>query len=295
MEMHQIRYFLAVSEQLNFTRAAEECRVAQPSLTRAVKLLEEELGGELFRRERRLTHLTEFGERMLPLMRQCYEAAASAKKLASTMRSGEVTPLSLALSRTIDMSILARPLAELYRALPGLELKILRGAGEDIVDYLREGEAELAVAGPLQGGWDRLDAWSLFSDPFTLVASHEHKFTQRAAVEVGDLAGEKFLLRPYCESARELNQILQGHGLAAQGHHQVVSEHDLIALLEARIGVGVLPLSLPCGDKLRRVAIEGVDLCRKVQLYGVAGRQRSPAAGVLVKLLRAHDWRPTLQ
>ena len=66
MEMHQVRYFLALSRTLNFTRAAEECHVAQPSLTRAIKQLEEELGAELFRRERNLTHLTEFGNRMLP-------------------------------------------------------------------------------------------------------------------------------------------------------------------------------------------------------------------------------------
>jgi DNA-binding transcriptional LysR family regulator len=52
MEMHQVRYFLAVARTLNFTRAAEECHVAQPSLTRAIRQLEGELGGDLFRRER---------------------------------------------------------------------------------------------------------------------------------------------------------------------------------------------------------------------------------------------------
>ena len=52
MEMHQVRYFLAVARTLNFTRAAEECNVAQPSLTRAIRQLEEELGGDLFRRDR---------------------------------------------------------------------------------------------------------------------------------------------------------------------------------------------------------------------------------------------------
>ena len=52
MEMHQVRYFLAVAEELNFTRAAEQCNVTQPSLSRAIKLLEEELGGQLFYRER---------------------------------------------------------------------------------------------------------------------------------------------------------------------------------------------------------------------------------------------------
>ena len=61
MEMHQIRYFLALCEELNFTRAAERCNVAQPSLTRAIRLLEEEFGGGLVNRERANTHLTELG------------------------------------------------------------------------------------------------------------------------------------------------------------------------------------------------------------------------------------------
>ena len=61
MEMHQVRYFVALCETLNFTRAAEKCNVTQPSLTRAIKLLEDELGGPLFNRERNQTHLTELG------------------------------------------------------------------------------------------------------------------------------------------------------------------------------------------------------------------------------------------
>ena len=61
MEMHQVRYFLAVARALNFTRAAEECNVAQPSLTRAIRQLEDELGGDLFRRERPHAQLTELG------------------------------------------------------------------------------------------------------------------------------------------------------------------------------------------------------------------------------------------
>jgi DNA-binding transcriptional LysR family regulator len=64
MEMHQVRYFLAVARTLNFTKAADHCNVAQPSLTRAVKQLEAELGGDLFRRERP-AQLTELGQRML--------------------------------------------------------------------------------------------------------------------------------------------------------------------------------------------------------------------------------------
>src|SRR5882724_7842369 len=66
MEMHQVRYFLAVAEELNFTRAAEKCNVSQPSLSRAIQMLEQEFGGPLFWRERGRTHLTELGQMIRP-------------------------------------------------------------------------------------------------------------------------------------------------------------------------------------------------------------------------------------
>src|SRR5271155_535967 len=98
METHQVRYFLAVTRTLSFTRAAEECDVAQPSLTRAVKKLEDELGGPLFHRERARTHLTELGRAMLPHIEQSYLAAQSARALAEALKRGDVAPLRLGLT-----------------------------------------------------------------------------------------------------------------------------------------------------------------------------------------------------
>src|SRR5512147_1498960 len=106
MEMHQIRYFLAVSRTLNFTRAAEECNVAQPSLTRAIKLLEFELGGDLFRRERPKTMLTPLGENMYPLLKQCYDSAQSARALAGMISDGEAGALKLAVSSGIELGMI---------------------------------------------------------------------------------------------------------------------------------------------------------------------------------------------
>jgi LysR family transcriptional regulator, hydrogen peroxide-inducible genes activator len=71
MEMYQIRYFLAVAESLNFTRAAERCNVTQSALTRAIQKLEEELGGLLLWRVRNLTHLSDLGRLMKPLWPGC--------------------------------------------------------------------------------------------------------------------------------------------------------------------------------------------------------------------------------
>src|SRR5215468_3729879 len=107
MEMHQVRYFLATVSELNFTKAAERCNVTQPSLTRAIKQLEDEFGGDLFRRERPQAQLTE--------LEQCYESALGARSLAAAIKSGEVGMLKLALSRTINPELIISHLAELRR------------------------------------------------------------------------------------------------------------------------------------------------------------------------------------
>ena len=158
MEMHQVRYFLAVARALNFTRAAEECHVAQPSLTRAIRQLEGELGGDLFRRERPQAQLTELGQRMLPLLKQCYESALSARLLASAIKKGEVGSLRLALSRTIDPSLVTPHVVELGKLFQGLELKLLRGTGVEVLEYLKKGEVELGLAAQIGEEWERLDS-----------------------------------------------------------------------------------------------------------------------------------------
>src|SRR5262245_12112703 len=145
MEMHQVRYFLAVARALNFTRAAEECNVAQPSLTRAIRQLEAELGGDLFRRERPQAQLTELGLRMHPLLRQCYESALGARSLASSLKSGEVGSLRLALSHSIDLALITPQLQELKQHFNRLEVKFMRGASAEIAEDLKNGQAEHAI------------------------------------------------------------------------------------------------------------------------------------------------------
>jgi DNA-binding transcriptional LysR family regulator len=290
MEMHQIRYFLAVSRTLNFTHAADECHVAQPSLSRAIKKLEEELGGDLFRRERALTHLTELGRMMLPLLSQSYESAMSAKTLASNYRKAVCAPLRIALSHTINLGILVRSLTELVKALPGLELSFFRGTANEISDALKSDKSELAIAGPLSKEWARFDVWPLFVEPFELVLYKSHPLAERNQVHLDLLATVRLLPRPYCELFAEMQARLAEHGLRQSAGDQVVSDQDMLTLLESNVGVSIMPSTSPRAPSLKSLRIDGLDIKRTVFLYSVAGRKRSPAAATLVKLLRAADW-----
>ena len=149
MEMQQIRYFIAVAKTLNFTQAAKDCNVTQPSLSRAIKTLEDELGGLLFRRERSLTHITDLGGMMLPILTQCYESALAAKALATSYKKGVTAPLRLALSHTVNITLLVPALTELVKIFPGIELQFFRGTGSEVAERLKSGGCDLAIA----SGW----------------------------------------------------------------------------------------------------------------------------------------------
>jgi len=290
MEMHQVRYFLAVARTLNFTRAADECNVAQPSLTRAIQQLEGELGGDLFRRERPHARLTELGERMLPLLRQCYDSALGARSLASSIKSGEVGSLRIALSATVEVALLMPHILELRKHFGRLQLKLFRGTGAQVADFMKNGEAELAVASTLGDAWDRLDEWPLFTEGFTLVARGGHRLAVLDAINFSDLREEPILMRTYCEQFEDLAKLLRGESLDIDHAHEVASAGDLAAFIEQGLGVAFAPRTAAFTDSYFRASVVGLDFRRTVFLYGVAGRQRTPVANMIMKMLRGADW-----
>lgn len=290
MEMHQVRYFLAVARVLNFTRAAEECHVAQPSLTRAIRQLEGELGGDLFRRERPHAQLTELGQRMLPLLKQCYDSALSARSLASAIKKGEVGSLRLAISHTIDTSLVTPHVIELGKLFEGLDLKIVRGNSAQVLDHLKSGDVELGLAAQIGDDWDRLDRWPLFAEDFQLLVRKTHALAARSNISIDDLRTERLMIRTYCETTETLLDMLRALDFDVARFHEVSAESDLLSLLEAGFGVALAPRSSQTPAALARVAVDGLELQRTIYLYGVAGRQRTTIAAALMKMLRAYDW-----
>ncbi len=290
MEMHQVRYFLAVARVLNFTRAADECNVTQPSLTRAIKQLEAELGGDLFRRERPAAQLTELGQRMHPLLKQCYEAAIGARQLASSFKSGEIGALRIALTHSVDLSLLIPHLDQIKRLFNRLEFRFLRGNSREVGEFLKKGEAELGIAADIGEEWDRLDTWPLFTEGFQLVVNRRHPLAGSDGINFEDLRTQQILSRNYCEHAEQLNTSFRDRGLDVGQSHAISSERDLIELLEADIGIAVVPRSSSMPESLKRANVNGFDIRRTVNLYGVAGRERTAVASAVMRMLRGANW-----
>jgi DNA-binding transcriptional LysR family regulator len=290
LEMHHIRYFLAVSETLNLTKAAERCNVAQPALTRAIKALEGELGGELLRRERALSHLTELGQRILPMLRQCYETALAAKMVAASIRDGEAAPLSIAVSHAVALNHFAPTLRELSRAVPGLEVKLRRGSGSEVVELLKSGIAELAITGPLDQTWSRLDEFPLFVEPFGLVVDRTHRLASRDKAEFKDLASENLLINTGCEMIQELRTCLEANGFLGRTTHEVATQEDVLILVKAGLGVAIIPVGAVEANGVCHIPLKQLNVVRTVSVHTVAGRQRAIACATLFNMLRAADW-----
>ena len=292
MEMQQVRYFLGVARTLNFTRAAEECNVTQPALTRAIKQLEDELGGELIRREGRNTHLTDLGNRMLPLLQQCYESALTAKTLATKIKKGEVSSLSIAVSRTLDLELILSALAEMHRSFPGIQLKLRRGTGAQIAAMLKNGEVHLAIGGPMGESWDRLEVWPMFSEAFDLVVGSNHDLAMRNEIDLDIelIRDMRFLVHADADPAECDPDHLDAAGINLDHAHEVDSVRDLEALVVAQFGVALMPASTLNSSGVKHLNCSALDLRRTVAISSVAGRPRSREAAALLSLIRSADW-----
>jgi DNA-binding transcriptional LysR family regulator len=231
---------------------------------------------------------------MHPLLKQCYEAAIGARSLASSFKSGEIGALRIALTHSVDLSLLIPFLNEIKRQFNRLEFKFLRGNSREVAEMLKKGDAELGIAAELGQDWDRLDTWPLFTEDFQLVVSRQHRLADRDSVAFEDLRSESLLSRNYCEHADSLGASLREHGLDVDRSHEISSERDLIELVEADIGIAVVPNTSPLPESVKRTPVEGLDARRTVHLYGVAGRERTAVASAVMRMLRGADWRQHL-
>jgi len=288
MEMHQVRYFLAAARLLNFTRAAIECNVSQPSLTKAIQKLEEEFGAPLFRRERARTHLTELGKAMLPHLERSFEAAQTAKQMARGMGRAEIAPLSLGVARTVEHAMLEHVLAELGKSLSGLELALASGSSRELLEMAMAGSLDLVIIEMPEETPDRLDCWPLFADAWCVVTRADHPFamappTSPAVLEEEtwiDLAGD---------GCAALARIATQGGAAIDVRHQAQGATQLRQMVQAGLGCGWTPRSL-AAPPLSAILLPFGSVETRFVLASVSGRRRSVAAEAFLRVARAQDW-----
>src|SRR6201987_3705271 len=289
MEFHQVRYFLALAATLNFTRAAEQCNVTQPALTKGVQKLEQELGGQLIYRERQLTQLTDLGKEVLPMLERTLASAETVRRRAREFRRKEVAPLKIGLAPSISASLLLDPIAEIAKFVPGLQVELREGAAEKLVELLLEGEINAAMVGDVQDIPARIDDWLLFEERYVAVLAPTHQLANRPSIGIDDLRETVLLERSGCDVAPKRQRSYFPEEPPRLGH---CSGHDLHLQHMAAAGFGVMlaPEHMPRLPTLKTIPLEGEPVLREVRLLAVQGRRYSPALDAFIKVTRLRDW-----
>jgi len=291
MEMHQIRYFLAVCEELNFTRAAERCNVAQPSLTRAIKLLEEELGGVLFHRERANTHLSELGRMVRPHVQQVYDQAQEAKRQALDFKKLKRTILKVGVMCTIPPGQLVDLICGVQSRHPGIELEIIDSSARVLEERLVGGELEIAIyCPPLNRSDERLHYMPLFREQFLVVLPVGHPLAERNAIRARDLNGIRYLNRINCEFTGYAGPEWQERGLDYEMAYRSERDDWILAMIASGLGFGFMPESCVQHPMVVGRPMIEPEFWREVSLVTVRGRPHSPAVGALVREAMRARW-----
>ncbi len=281
MELHQIRYFLAVSETSSFTRAAARCNVSQPALTTAIKKLEQELGSQLFLRERRGAKLTSLGAMVLPRFQRIAKESSSILETAESHQRLQQVPLRVGVLETIGPSRLAADLAEFRSRAPGVELEIRVEPHQSLIAALHEAELDCGITNVTSEPKDWMVIKPLYEEPYRVALPPGHPLGDRAQLELAELSGEPYIDRLACELREQVTALCATRNVELYAIYRTKREAWIECLVRAGIGFALLPEhSILSADTISRPLIEP-SVSRTISLVRSADRAISPAARIL--------------
>jgi DNA-binding transcriptional LysR family regulator len=240
MDIRSLACFVAVAEDLHFRRAADRLNMTQPSLSQRIRVLEEEVGVELFVRDRRHVALTPAGEAFLEPARRSIESATVAKEQALRAMRGEVGRLRLGFTVIAFYGRLPEAVRMFRQKHPDIEVELVEMISPLLEDALLGGTLDLAVLHP------PLENPQLFTHPLpperlVLALPSNHRLAERGKIQLTDLADEPLLLAPRRIGPHFFDRLIgyfQSKGITPNVVQEVSPMTSLSALVAAGTGVG---------------------------------------------------------
>jgi DNA-binding transcriptional LysR family regulator len=248
------------------------------------------MGGLLLRRERKLTHLTDFGRLIEPHLRQLAANADAAKSTAKKFLNLQDAQIRLGIMCTIGPARFMGFLSGFHAANPGCELTLVEGVPKRLSDMLLEGQLDLAMMAQPEPFNERLNVLPLYKERFCVAFPSGHRLEQQNHVRVVDVAGETYLRRISCEYRDYLIDRLREHGLAVRVGFQSEREDWIQMMVAAGFGVCFLPEFSPTIPGVWTQPVTDPEVVREVSLVSMSGRRFSPAVLALTRAIRAHNW-----
>lgn len=285
IDQYLLRYFLAVAETGNFSRAARRVSVTQPTLSAGIAKLERELGARLFDRDRQRVALTPAGSRFLVRARRI--AAEYEHALVELSEVTDPTLLRIGILNTIPTRLVEGWLTA-HRALgSGEALEILDGSERDIAERLERGRIDLALS-VVRPHHARFAPEVLARERYMMVLPPDHPLADESDVQAEQLARDRMALRRHCEALPEINRFFVERGVRPRFVLKTTSDERVLAVVRSGAGIGMMPESFAAGPE-RFVPVRDFELVREVGLLHAGEVQAQQAKGSpFVALVRAH-------
>lgn len=289
METHEIRYFLALARELNFTRAAVVCGVSQPALTRAIQKLEAELGGALLLRRPGQIELTRLGRDVLPQLEAIERTMVDVHRYAAQITEAGKHSLRLGVMCTVGPKNLVSVIERLRSALPDLELSIIDARSKEIVALIARDEIDIGIAAWPQYP-DNVRVEPLLRERYAVAMRADDNLAAMPVFELERLAGQCYIDRLGCEfddyySAQHGEWTIDLNVVFASEREDWTQ-----GLVLAGLGYAIVPEFMDVPPGIVKVPLAAPEVVREVALVALRGKELMPAAARLARIASSHRW-----
>ena len=292
-ELRQLRYFVAVAEELHFGRAAHRLHMTQPPLSQTIQAFEAALGTPLFARTNRSVALTPAGLALLPEARRILQQAATLPDLAQRAAAGEIGRLSLAFVSSADYSVLPAFLREFRAAYPQVQIDLREATSDVQLEDLMQNRVDAGLLIPPLPDKAKieLDYARVLSEPLILAAPHGLKgLRAKHPVNLTTLADQPLIVFPR-RIAPALHDAIMGcfhdAGMTPRIAQEAIQMQTIVGLVSAGMGIALVPQSV---SNLKRPGVDYRTLAGKPPTVetGLAWRRdnHSPVLRAFLELLR---------
>lgn len=289
MDFNQVRYFLALADSLNFTRAAERCYVSQPALTQAIKRLETELGGELIHRDGRNSELTELGHALRGHFEQIDRTRHLVGATAKAVTSGEIAEVNIGIMCTIGPRVIAQLLSDFQLQHPMVSLVLHDVTPESIPDLLLSGAVDGVFCARHSPPDARLSHIDLFEEAMVIMFPPGHPFSEMSSIPLRALTEHYYVERLHCEFRKEIQEFFRQESLELEVVLRSQREDWIQSLVREGVGASVIPRFSILRPELDYRPIVDPILSRTVE-FAFAESSVAPALNLLIEHAKSRDW-----
>jgi LysR family transcriptional regulator, cyn operon transcriptional activator len=287
MELRHLRYFDAVAETLNFTRAAERLHVTQSTLSHQIKQLEDELGTALFDRSAKRVRLTEAGEILRSHMTPALEQIDLGLKALRSPGEAITGSIRLGTTPSFNTQMVPQCVATLLKSYPGIQVTVEELSAGQILKRLRSGHLDMAVSYPPGEG---SDLWfePLYNEELRLIVGIRHPLARRRRVRMAELHNVRMVLLPGTFLTRKLlDDCFAAAGAKPVVAAQLNSVAPMIELIRQTELAGIIPESAVAQSaELRVIPLEDPTPIRTPGMLWAKGAARSPVLKHLAEIIR---------